>query len=95
MQLDVPTLSDRGYGEHADVVDLDTGKTVGRVTSGNREYKGNQRFPSRSISLFEKKYIGQFNSNEECAAFAKGVEAVLNHMVSVGGEQRSQQGTAA
>jgi len=50
------------------------GKKVGHVhqsSSGGRE-----------ISLFGK-YDGSFASDEECRAFMKGVEAVLNHMVSL------------
>ena len=55
------------------VVDEDTGKQVGYVHS--------QRSPAeRHISLFGGKYEGDFESQKECVAFAKGVEAVLNHL---------------
>ena len=58
-----------------DVIDEDTGETVGFVRS--------ERSPaSRYISLFGGKYDGIFQTPEQCSAFAKGVEAVLNHMAS-------------
>src|SRR5258708_23543766 len=58
-----------------DVIDQDTGKIVGFVDA--------ERSPAkRHISLFGGKYQGHFsgnNSKVEFDAFAKGVEAVLNH----------------
>jgi hypothetical protein len=55
-------------------MDEDTNKEVGFVEA--------TRSPiTRHISLFGGKYQGDFKTPEECAAFAKGVEAVLNHMV--------------
>ncbi len=66
-----------------DVIDRDTGKVVGFVDS--------ERSPAeRHISLFGGKYEGHFssgNSRQECNAFAKGVEAVLNHIVAAPEEQ--------
>ena len=66
-----------------DVLDEETSKIVGYVHS--------QREPDstafRLISLFGGKYQAEFSSTvsgSECAAFAKGVEAVLNHMLEVG-----------
>lgn len=62
------------------VVDKETGKTVGWVH--NQRSPGS--FAFRHISLFGGKYEAEFSSNDsasECRAFAKGVEAVLNHMV--------------
>jgi hypothetical protein len=60
--------------EPTDVTD-ETGKKVGFVEAS--------RSPaSRHISLFAGKYQGEFRSREECDAFAKGVEAVLNHMMA-------------
>ena len=62
-----------------EVIDQDTGKKVGFVH--------NQRSPAtRHISLFGGKYQGDFSRPEECTAFAKGVEAVLNHLVEVDDE---------
>jgi hypothetical protein len=41
----------------------------------------------RHISLFDGKYQGSFEDGEQCEAFAKGVEAVLNHMTEATEEQ--------
>ncbi len=57
-----------------EVVDEETGKEVGFVEA--------TRSPAvRHISLFNGKYQGDFVEPKECDAFAKGVEAVLNHVV--------------
>lgn len=67
------------------VIDEDTGNIVGSVH--------HQRSPAlRFISLFGGKYEAEFssgNSQSECDAFAKGVEAVLNHIVAIPDESRS------
>jgi hypothetical protein len=60
----------------SDVVDQDTGKKVGHVIAERSPGKTRKRH----ISLFGGKYQGNFESPDECDAFAKGVEAVLNHM---------------
>lgn len=60
-----------------EVIDEDTGKTVGFVDAERSPVK-------RHISLFDGKYQGDFTEREECKAFAKGVEAVLNHMIATG-----------
>jgi hypothetical protein len=58
------------------VIDQDTGEQVGFVEE--------TRSPTRRrISLFGGKYHGVFAKPEECAAFAKGVEAVLNRMAEL------------
>jgi hypothetical protein len=55
------------------VIDQETGKKVGFVDS--------EKSPAaRHISLFGGKYRAEFTTRQQCAAFAKGVEAVLNHM---------------
>jgi hypothetical protein len=54
-----------------DVTDLDTGKIVGSIQ--------NERPRLRRVSIFDGKYEADFKSAEECDAFLKGVEAVLNH----------------
>lgn len=70
-----------------DVIDQDTGKTVGFVH--------NQRSPAtRHISLFGGKYQGDFERPEQCDAFAKGVEAVLNHMTAAEDEQSETEQAA-
>jgi hypothetical protein len=80
-----------GYGSPASwqtpVIDEDTGRDVG--------YVHEQRSPAeRYISLFGGKYQGgAFTRPEECAAFAEGVEAVLNHMTDLT-EQAQQSGEA-
>ncbi len=71
-----------GQSWETEVVDEETDKIVGWVNA--------ERSPaSRTISLFGGKYEATFSSGhsiDECTAFAKGVEAVLNHMVAVSGE---------
>jgi hypothetical protein len=68
-----------GQAWQTDVLDEETGKKVGWVHA--------ERSPAfRTISLFGGKYEATFSSAhsiDECNAFARGVAAVLNHMVSV------------
>jgi hypothetical protein len=72
------TTKNHLYGDAAggtSIKDEDTGKTVGQLlfsTGGGR-----------SVSLFGDKYRGDFKRFEECEAFVKGVEAVLNHVVAI------------
>ena len=68
-------LRSQTSGERA-VIDEDTGKTVGQFAYGHQG--------GRTVSLFDGKYTGSFERHEECVAFAMGVEAVLNHMISTG-----------
>lgn len=42
---------------------------------------------ARHISLFGGKYQADFEKPEQCDAFAKGVEAVLNHLTATDQEQ--------
>jgi hypothetical protein len=69
-----------GYSEPGvywvtDVVDLDNDKIVGSIR--------NETHPrARHVSLFDDKYKSSFHSTEQCDAFIKGVEAVLNHVSS-------------
>ena len=49
---------------------------------------------TRHISLFGGKYQGDFEEPKECDAFAKGVEAVLNHMAETS-EEKSESNEAA
>ncbi len=66
-----------------EVIDEDTGKKVGVLR--------HERSPAaRHISLFGSKYQGSFKTFEECEAFARGVEAVFNHMVEVPEESAEQ-----
>ena len=71
-----------------EVIDQDTGKQVGFVHS--------ERSPAtRHISLFGGKYQGDFKLPAECEAFARGVEAVLNHMTAADEEQTGSSEQAA
>jgi len=85
MRLQAQWVDMRGnYGSSVtwttDVIDQETGRKVGFIE--------NERSPAkRRVSLFGGKYQGDFVSPLECAAFAKGVEAVLNHIVGVDSEQ--------
>jgi hypothetical protein len=56
------------------VIDEETDKRIGLVISS--------RYHCRSVYLFDEKYKGEFGTYAECVAFVKGVESVLNHMVS-------------
>lgn len=58
-----------------EIVDLDTGKVVGSYYQENKPRL-------RRVTLFGGKYVGEFATHQECDAFAKGVEAVLNHMTA-------------
>lgn len=61
----------------SEIIDEDTGKEVGFVEA--------RRTPAtRHISLFGGKYQGDFTTPDECDAFARGVQAVLTHMISAG-----------
>lgn len=81
MRLQVQWVDMRGgYTEgiawETAVIDEETGKKVGFVE--------NERSPrKRHVFLFAGKYRGTFESYEECHAFAKGIEAVLNHMTAI------------
>ncbi len=78
MRFEIPKvdLRDQMAGGEA-ITDLDTGKTVGMFFYGHQS--------GRRVKLFDGKYYGEFDSHAECCAFAKGVEAVLNHMVALKG----------
>jgi hypothetical protein len=88
MQLQVVVVDMRGgYGNSqswtTDVIDKETGKVVGFVYQENKPAK-------RYISLFDGKYVGHFDDIGRCVAFAKGVEAVLNHMVALPASAETQ-----
>jgi hypothetical protein len=78
MRLSVPKWDIRSHsGLTEGVTDEDSGRCVGSISHSHHP-KG------RLISLFDGKYVGSFERYDECVAFAKGVEAVLNHMISGG-----------
>jgi hypothetical protein len=57
-----------------DVTDLDSGMIVGTIH--------NERPRLRRVSIFDGKHEGDFKSADECDAFLKGVEVVLNHVTA-------------
>jgi hypothetical protein len=65
---------------HVFIIDQDTGEKVGLIQSAGVGFAG---FGGISISLFGGKYTAQLHRYEECWGFVKGVEAVLNHMISI------------
>jgi hypothetical protein len=58
-----------------------TGKCIGAVGIERAPRIGHQRYPTRTIRLFDSKHISSFNTHMECVAFVNGVEAVLNYML--------------
>lgn len=84
MNIEVPRIDGRTVhaGGTIPIKDLDSGDTVGYLETGQGFEAGTMRQPSRSICLFGK-YYGSFESHNECVAFAKGVQAVLKHMVAM------------
>lgn len=76
MQLKVPLVDLRHHTRGGEpIIDEETGKAVGCLFYGHQT--------GRRVHLFDGKYRGAFESHDECCAFAKGVEAVLNHMVAL------------
>jgi hypothetical protein len=97
MKLRVPWHDIRRLGgsiRSDSVIDEDAAKSVGYVL-----HSAHSDGIRRRISLFGGKYEGSFATHyegsfathEECVAFARGVEAVLNHMVLVKAERSSEQ----
>jgi hypothetical protein len=83
MDIQVPRIDGRtriGQLFHS-IVDRDTGKEVGTLECRQGMTLSNRRYHSRTISLFDGKYLGSFETHAECVAFAKGVEAVINQMI--------------
>ncbi len=92
MGLNVPRIDGRTQdalgGRLIQVTDSDTGKVVGRLDIAPMPTDPSRY---RTISLFDGKYVESFATHEECVAFAKGVDAVLKHMVSTGNERSPKQ----
>ena len=80
MRLKVPWIDLRSQlGGGRGIIDEDTGESVGVLLL---HYNGNAcNLSRRSVILFDR-YAGDFDTHEECVAFTKGVEAVLNHMIA-------------
>jgi hypothetical protein len=66
-----------GYG----VFDEVTGKCVGTVSVERVRRHDHKSYPTRTIQLFDSKYIGSFNTHTECVAFVKGIESMLNYLL--------------
>jgi hypothetical protein len=44
---------------------------------------GHKNYPTRTIRLFDSKYVGIFNTHMECVVFVKDVEVVLDYVLKV------------
>jgi hypothetical protein len=80
MRLKFERVNARSTANEYGISDEVTGKYVGTV-SIERAHRGHKRYPTRTIRLFDSKYISSFDTHAECVAFVKGVEAALNHML--------------
>lgn len=100
MRLKVPVLDGRSVIYRGDVIDLDTGESVGELSSRNgatwldTKTGKHKRTPSWEIWLFGK-YVGRFETWYECAAFAQGVEAVLKRVAALSELPPPEQRAAA
>jgi hypothetical protein len=76
MKIEIPVVDLRHQMSGGrPIIDSETGKTIGMLDYGHQS--------GRTVSLFDNKYRGTFENHEQCWAFAKGVEAVLNHIVRI------------
>jgi hypothetical protein len=76
MKIQIPLVDLRRQVSGSEpIFDADTGRDIGAFRYGHQG--------GRTVSLFDGKYQGSFETHEECCAFAKGVQAVLNHMVYI------------
>jgi hypothetical protein len=73
MHIIVPKVDLRDQMPGSNSIKDGDGITIGALLYGTNS--------GRTVELFGKKYRGSFKSHEECVAFVKGVEAVLNHMI--------------
>jgi hypothetical protein len=100
MRLKVPVLDGRSVIYQGDAIDLDTGNTVGHLSSRNggtwldTKTGKYRRTPSWEISLLDR-YHGQFETWHECAAFAEGVQAVLNRVATLAEYPPTEKSSAA
>ena len=82
MRLLLERVSARRTGNEHGVFDETTGKCVG--TGFDKVPRASHKsYPTRTIRLFDSKYVGIFNTHMECVAFVKGVEVVLDYMLKV------------
>jgi hypothetical protein len=88
MDIQVPKIDGRtrkgGYTHP--IIDGDTGKVIGTLRCHEGSWGGGapnyKRYHSRTISLIDDKYRRSFETHDECVAFAKGVEAVINRLAA-------------
>jgi pentatricopeptide repeat protein len=83
MRLLLERVSARRTGNEYGVFDETTGKCVGTVSFDKVPRASHKSYPTRTIRLFDSKYVGIFNTHMECVAFVKGVEVVLDYMLKV------------
>jgi hypothetical protein len=83
LKFNKDALDFRRRDSDSEVVDQDSGNEVGFVSASHG-------FGIRMF-LFDGKYTGTVHSYEEATGFLKGVEAVLNHMVSPEDHRQSSQ----
>jgi hypothetical protein len=83
-------VSTRRTGNEYGVFDETTGKCVGTVSFDKVSRASHKSYPTRTIRLFDSKYVGIFNTHMECVAFVKGVEVVLDCMGEGEGREEGQ-----
>jgi len=74
MKLIAPEVKNYSTATAGEPIKNDAGETVGQLIYSKGE--------GRQVRLFGGKYQGNFNSQDGLNGFLKGVEAVLNHMMS-------------
>jgi hypothetical protein len=87
MRIKYPEKQDaRGWkdmlGYAGAFIDMDTGQHIGRIEIHQGGWFGGDRSYTRSVSLLGGKYQADFDTHEECCAFADGVVAVINHVAA-------------
>ena len=84
MDIQVPRIDGRtriGDIPHP-IIDRDSGKKIGLLECRQGMTTNNRRYHSRTISLFDDKLRGSFETHAECVAFAKGIEAAINQIIA-------------
>ena len=83
MRLLLERVSTRRTGNEYGVFDETTDKCVGTDSFDKVPRASHKSYSTRSIRLFDSKYVGIFDTHMECVAFMKGVEVVLDYMLKV------------
>lgn len=94
MRIQFPKYRDaRGwkgaYGFAGEIIDLDSGERVGHLEIHQGMWDGENRHHTRTVSIMG--YTEDFDSHEECYAFAKGVEAVINRVLRASAKKSSTE----